>query len=602
MPVNTHEGGSNSNTAGGRRRSNSQSQVQTAPSFLSPETSLGGASRSGAHGAKTQAQGENQSSAKTTTPTKTPTKSGRMPKRAQAEFYVTLTSLNDTFATKHIHVPYFPETCKLGRPTGTKVKPHVTNGYFDSRVLSRNHACMFVDPKSGRVMVQDMGSSNGTFVNQEKLSAEPVAINVGDTLNLGFNIQVETNHKQISAKIDTINVVSNNPKGAVMEMLPRLTKTSLGNFSDPDMRHYEFIQTLCARLTASDKSPSASPSQYRPPTQDKALVGDEVVDTKQQALKAFDYGMFSDIVPSLDEMFESSASHSYDDAGIYTNSGLQASPELLSTLDYLGANLARVKQQNSTLSSLESFFSHYAACVDDINTSYVQDQIQKSQIEYEKNSSQEKEKTSLIINEQSSKLAAQARLVSTLEAEIANLKIEHRNISETATKMAISSKSNSDDDNFQVIQEVKETNTDADNELNINNDALHTQPSLNSKDTDMPSRTLETAPQRDPSSLSPSIPGSIIENMEQIPSSSSTSGDDALSSQNFLKFDDPNQNEISEKEMHASGKQAFPELQNSKLIGPCIEQLNRSLIQYKNQGVVVGFLVVIAGFIYQNSK
>ena len=55
--------------------------------------------------------------------------------------------LNDTFIKKHLPVATYPETTKLGRPTGTKFKPDVTNGYFDSRVLSRNHAQFILIPK-----------------------------------------------------------------------------------------------------------------------------------------------------------------------------------------------------------------------------------------------------------------------------------------------------------------------------------------------------------------------------------------------------------------------------------------------------------------------
>ncbi|KAM9886468.1 hypothetical protein OXX79_014169, partial [Metschnikowia pulcherrima] len=79
------------------------------------------------------------------------------------------------------------------------------------------------------------------------------------------------------------------------------------------------------------------------------------LDPKRQSARAFDRGMFSDIVPSLDEMFETSANQQMEDVGIYANSGLETSPELVSTLDYLGANLAKVKHQNTILASLESF-------------------------------------------------------------------------------------------------------------------------------------------------------------------------------------------------------------------------------------------------------
>ena len=95
------------------------------------------------------------------------------PKRNPAVYFVTLSSLNDTFVKKHLLVPYYPETRKLGRPAGAKIKPDSTNGYFDLRVLSRSHAAMYMDA-TGKLMLKDLGLSNGPYVYDERFGSEPV--------------------------------------------------------------------------------------------------------------------------------------------------------------------------------------------------------------------------------------------------------------------------------------------------------------------------------------------------------------------------------------------------------------------------------------------
>src|SRR5699024_5485155 len=93
--------------------------------------------------------------------------------------------------------------------TGTRHKPDVTNGYFDLRVLSRNHAQIYIDGASGKLMLQDLGSSNGTYLNDFRLGADPVEIKIGDLVCLGFNVQLELTHKQISLRVDNILMVRN---------------------------------------------------------------------------------------------------------------------------------------------------------------------------------------------------------------------------------------------------------------------------------------------------------------------------------------------------------------------------------------------------------
>ncbi|KKF94120.1 putative protein C3H7.13 [Ceratocystis platani] len=121
-----------------------------------------------------------------------------------------LISLNNTFERKTIHVPMRPAVLRIGRQTNQKTVPTPTNGYFDSKVLSRQHAEIWSD-RSGKIWIRDVKSSNGTFVNNVRLSAEnldsdPHEIKTGDHLELGIDIIGEDGktiiHHKVSAKVE----------------------------------------------------------------------------------------------------------------------------------------------------------------------------------------------------------------------------------------------------------------------------------------------------------------------------------------------------------------------------------------------------------------
>lgn len=61
---------------------------------------------------------------------------------------------------------------KIGRQTNAKTIPGERNGYFDSKVLSRQHAEVWEE--NGKIYLKDVKSSNGTFINGERLSVEAV--------------------------------------------------------------------------------------------------------------------------------------------------------------------------------------------------------------------------------------------------------------------------------------------------------------------------------------------------------------------------------------------------------------------------------------------
>ncbi|KAE8265846.1 hypothetical protein A4X09_0g6503 [Tilletia walkeri] len=80
--------------------------------------------------------------------------------------------LNNTFVPKCINLspPGSHNRVKIGRQTTPKTAPNPANGYFDSKVLSRAHAEIW--SRDGKIYIKDVKSSNGTFINGERLSQE----------------------------------------------------------------------------------------------------------------------------------------------------------------------------------------------------------------------------------------------------------------------------------------------------------------------------------------------------------------------------------------------------------------------------------------------
>lgn len=130
-----------------------------------------------------------------------------------------LTPLNGTFEKKQINVPFFPDVLRVGRQTNAKTVPTPLNGYFDSKVLSRQHAEIWAD-KSGKIWIRDVKSSNGTFVNGHRLSPEnresdPHELRENDTMELGIDIVSEDQntvvHHKVSAKVEHAGLYGTTP-------------------------------------------------------------------------------------------------------------------------------------------------------------------------------------------------------------------------------------------------------------------------------------------------------------------------------------------------------------------------------------------------------
>lgn len=135
-----------------------------------------------------------------------------------------LLSLNGTFERKTISVPFYPDSLRIGRQTNQKTIPTPINGFFDSKVLSRQHAEIWAD-RVGKIFIRDVKSSNGTFVNgtrlsQENRESEPHELQTGDHLELGIDIVSEDQktvvHHKVAAKVEHAGFTS--PSNNVLEM------------------------------------------------------------------------------------------------------------------------------------------------------------------------------------------------------------------------------------------------------------------------------------------------------------------------------------------------------------------------------------------------
>lgn len=135
-----------------------------------------------------------------------------------------LLSLNGTFERKTISVPFYPETLRIGRQTNAKTVPTPVNGFFDSKVLSRQHAEIWAD-RNGKIWIRDIKSSNGTFVNgarlsQENRESEPHELQTQDHLELGIDIVNEDQktvvHHKVAAKVEHAGFVS--PSNNLLDM------------------------------------------------------------------------------------------------------------------------------------------------------------------------------------------------------------------------------------------------------------------------------------------------------------------------------------------------------------------------------------------------
>ncbi|EJD54564.1 hypothetical protein AURDEDRAFT_110149 [Auricularia subglabra TFB-10046 SS5] len=114
---------------------------------------------------------------------------------------LSLFPLNDTFQPKQI---LLNQRSKIGRQSNAKTVPTERNGYFDTKVISRQHAEVWAE--DGKIWIKDVKSSNGTYINTHRLApegveSEPFELHTGDILELGTDIASDDNMKIVHHKV-----------------------------------------------------------------------------------------------------------------------------------------------------------------------------------------------------------------------------------------------------------------------------------------------------------------------------------------------------------------------------------------------------------------
>ncbi|XP_029287088.1 sarcolemma associated protein a isoform X10 [Cottoperca gobio] len=111
------------------------------------------------------------------------------------------------FQERHV---YLDEPVKIGRSVA-RCRPAQNNATFDCKVLSRNHALVWFDHKTGKFFLQDTKSSNGTFINSQRLSrgseeSPPCEVLSGDIIQFGVDVTENTRKVTHGCIVSTINL------------------------------------------------------------------------------------------------------------------------------------------------------------------------------------------------------------------------------------------------------------------------------------------------------------------------------------------------------------------------------------------------------------
>ncbi|XP_066051481.1 sarcolemmal membrane-associated protein isoform X13 [Chamaea fasciata] len=111
------------------------------------------------------------------------------------------------FQERHV---YLDEPVKIGRSVA-RCRPAQNNATFDCKVLSRNHALVWFDHKTGKFYLQDTKSSNGTFINSQRLSrgseeSPPCEIMSGDVIQFGVDVTENTRKVTHGCIVSTIKL------------------------------------------------------------------------------------------------------------------------------------------------------------------------------------------------------------------------------------------------------------------------------------------------------------------------------------------------------------------------------------------------------------
>ncbi|KAH7097725.1 hypothetical protein BKA62DRAFT_715339 [Auriculariales sp. MPI-PUGE-AT-0066] len=140
-----------------------------------------------------------------------------------------LSPLTDTFQAKHI---LLRDRVKIGRQSDSESTATPRNGYFDSEVISKQHAEVWAE--DGKIWIKDLGKSiTGTYINGRRLAlagviSEAFELHTSDILELGNHTNNEDNcdlrHRQVAARVTCLVTAEEASSYAHVEEVQRLNQ------------------------------------------------------------------------------------------------------------------------------------------------------------------------------------------------------------------------------------------------------------------------------------------------------------------------------------------------------------------------------------------
>ena len=147
------------------------------------------------------------------------------------------------FQERHVSVH---EPVKIGRSVA-RARAALNNAIFDCKVLSRNHALLWYE--NGKFYLQDTKSSNGTFINNHRLSkgseeSSPREIYSGDIVQ--FGVDVMENSRRVTHGCIIASITLYHPDGteAKPDQLSPFLNAAIGGTSIQSQELYQLAQCL----------------------------------------------------------------------------------------------------------------------------------------------------------------------------------------------------------------------------------------------------------------------------------------------------------------------------------------------------------------------
>lgn len=87
-----------------------------------------------------------------------------------------------------LHAPTWSAGIGRGSQSDDHMHPQPDNAWYTSKVMSRDHAEITADPTERTVTIKDKGSMHGTFLNGERVLAQPMQLLQDDILTFGTRV------------------------------------------------------------------------------------------------------------------------------------------------------------------------------------------------------------------------------------------------------------------------------------------------------------------------------------------------------------------------------------------------------------------------------